>query len=367
MKAAKFLPVAAVVAALAAVAARFAWAQAALVRAESAGGGSQALPFLLVSAALCLGPGLFAWRAAGLRTSSVAFFLAFVPAAGIGCTMLVSWLLLLFGLWTPRAALALALASGAAGLAAVASWTASRRRRSASCGGAVRALASVTLSEALAVALAFAVAETLFELVAGSPMQGWDAFLSWDRWAEEFAAGRSLGRRALGFYPPGLPLVGSVFYKLLPASGPVPASAAHLLLHGFHAGAFPLVALLAVCALSRPCGFNPLVGQALLLSDWFLVQCALKQAGDADVPLVAMCLCAFAVVAELGEAASKRRVAAAAVPVFFAVAFAKGSGFAALAFALPFLFWRKRAAACPAAAALAFAAPFYAVQAALAA
>jgi hypothetical protein len=355
------------IAAIAAAAVRFLWAQETLLRAELAGGGAQTPSFLLLSLALCLGPGLFVWRAARLRTDSPAFFLVHVLATSLGVSMLVPWLLLLTGLWSTAAAIVLAAAAFGFGVAA-----ASMLAKPSGRHGAAAALRTLTLSEALAIALAFAVGELLFELVAGSPMQGWDAFLSWDRWAEELASRRSLGRLAWGFYPQGLPLLGSTFYRLVPASGPVPASTAHLLLHGLHAGLFPLLLLLAVCALARPLGFNPLAAQALVLSDFFLVQSLLKQAGDADVPLAALCAASLALVlAARGTTPdTPSRAAAAAVPALFALVFAKGSGLAMLAIlALVLAAERgpgRRRALVALAVAAALAAPFYLHQAALA-
>lgn len=362
-------PAAIALAAIAIAAVRFEWVQETLSR---SGGGVQAVRFHFASLALVLGPGLFVWLAARMRTDSPAFFLVHVLATGVGVSMLAPWLLLLCGLWTPGAAVALVAASAALGLAAAVVFLCDRSAREAARRGIAAALRSLTLSEALAIALAFAVAELLFELVAGSPMQGWDAFLSWDRWAEELASRRSLGRLAWGFYPQGLPLLGSVFYKLLPAAGPIPASTAHLLLHGLHAGLFPLLLLLAVCALARPLGFNPLAGQALVLSDFFLVQSLLKQAGDADVPLAALCAAALALALAARSAPpdAPPRAAAAAVPALFALVFAKGSGPAmlailALALAAEPAPGRRRVLFALAAAA-ALAAPFYLHQAALA-
>ena len=313
--------------------ARFAWVQATLVCSEAAGGGAHALPFLAVSLALALGPGLFLWRVARLSTDNAALFLTHVLATSLGCAMLAPWILLLCGLWTRGAAVAVVVCAAALGLAAAGSCLATPVARATTRRGIARALRSLTVSEALAIGLAFAAGELLFELVAGTPMQGWDAFLSWDRWAEELAAGRSLGRRAFGFYPQGIPLLGSVFYKVIPSAGPAPASTAHLLLHGFHA-VFPLLLLLATCALSRPLGFNPLVGQALVLSDFFLVQSMLKQAGDADMPLTAFCAAALALAlfaASSGKRAAPRfAIAAATAPAVFALVFTKGSGLAML-------------------------------------
>ncbi len=356
------------------VLARFAWVQATLARISAPGTGVQTLAFLAVSLALTLGPGLFLWRVARLSTDNAALFFTHILATSLGCTMLASWLLLLGGFWTHGAALAVAGGSAALGLVAAGSSLATPAARASTRLGIAHALRSLTVSEALAIGLALIVGELLFELTAGSPMQGWDAYLSWDKWAEELAAGCSLGRRAFGFYPQGIPLLGSVFYKVLPAIGPVPASTAHLLLHGFHA-VFPLLLLLSVCALSRPLGFNPLVGQALVLSDFFLVQSLLKQAGDADVPLTAFCAAALALTlfaaASAKRAASCFAVAAATVPAVFALVFTKGSGIVVL----PILWLAlRRAADKPArrralaalALAAALAAPFYLHQAALA-
>ena len=328
----RYAPGAFVVAAIALAAARFAWVQTVLVRAEGPSGGADALPFLFASLALCIGPGLFVWRAARLSTDSPALFLTHVLATSLGCSMLVPWLLLLCGLWTRGAAMALVFVAAALGIAAALSFAANGRARSSARRGISEAARSLSPSEALAIAFALFVGELLFELTAGSPMQGWDAFLSWDRWAGEFTIGHAFGRQSFGFYPPGIPLLGSVFYKILPASGPLPASTAHLLLHGFHA-VFPLLLLLSVCALSRPLGFNPLVGQFLVLSDFFLVQSLLKQAGDADVPLAAFCAAALALTCHAAASrgdAPRLLPAFAAVPVFFAMLFAKGSGLAML-------------------------------------
>ena len=279
--------------------------------------------------------------------------------------MLVPWLLLLCGLWTPSAALAYAVASAILAVAATVPCFAKSASRSSLRDGIATAMRTLTLSEALALLLAFAAAELLFELLAGSPMKGWDAFLSWDRWAEELALSRSLGRRAFGFYPPGIPLVGSIFYKILPASGPVPASSAHLLLHGFHS-VFLLLLLLAVCALARPLGFNPLVGQALVLSDFFLVQSLLKQSGEADVPLAAFCVAAVVVAFSTRRPPLRGRGAIlAAVPAFFAFAFVKGNGFAVLVVVAAALAFLGGPARPPLVLALVLAAPFFIHQAIL--
>ena len=55
----RLAPTAIAMAAGAAVALRFGWMQIVLARAEAAAGGGHALPFLAISLALCLGPGLF--------------------------------------------------------------------------------------------------------------------------------------------------------------------------------------------------------------------------------------------------------------------------------------------------------------------
>lgn len=308
---------------------RFAWVQAALLRTEAAGGGTDAFPFLLASLALTLGPGLFVWRFFRLSTDNAALFLTHILATSLGVSMLVPWALLGFGLWTRSAAIGVAIGAGALGVCALVSFAATGTSRAATRRGIRVTLRSTTLSEALSLALALAAGELLFELLAGYPMQGWDAFLSWDKWAADHAGRRSLGGYVLGFYPQGLPLLGSLFYKALPpAAGiPYPASTAHLLLHGFHA-VFPLLLLLSVSSLSRPLGFNPLLGQALVLSDFFLVQSLLKQMGDADVPLTAFCGAALAIALFHARGDAGRRAPSAAIPAFFALAFVKGSGLA---------------------------------------
>lgn len=118
---------------------------------------------------------------------------------------------------------------------------------------------------------------------ASSPMTSWDAVITWDKWAHDWARRHHLYNYLFG-YPQLLPMFGSLLYKVTGA-GPDGLAAPAWVLHALH----PLLGLLLAAASARTCARLGVPSWPMLL--WLagapLVQWQLG-AGTADLLVTAL-------------------------------------------------------------------------------
>lgn len=286
---------------------------------------TQGAAFALLAVVVSAGPGLFLWSRLGMETDNPYLPPVFIVASSLGCTMIAAWLLYLCGVFTAPVAICLLVAWMALGIFGLIQCGPSLWR------AAVRA--RIFPMEALALSVSLLFCEGMFECVAGTPMTAWDALVSWDKWAADIAARSGLGGYVSGGYPPGLPLLSGLFYKVLLSDGAESAtSLVHLLLSGF-LQLFPLLLVLSLVAVSRSLKTNALWCVSLVFGSGLIVRNIVKFVGYTDIPLTAFGVAALAVILVLreSEGLSRGRILAAAVSVLFPVAFVKGNGFIALA------------------------------------
>jgi hypothetical protein len=195
---------------------------------------------------------------------------------------------------------------------------------------ALAAARRATLSDALS----FALLAALFESAAGIPFEAWDAVVSWDKWAVDFAQRASLGGYLLGGYPLFLPLLHSVFYRLAGSAAAV-LPPEQMLLHGFLT-VYPAILLLSLRSLGRRFGFSGLAAFLLFAASQYIF--GDLAIGQADIPLAAFL---FAAAALLPRLAPGLRSFVAATILLFPLLFLKGTG---LPWALALAVWLCRPA-----------------------
>ena len=296
---------------------------------------AEAVTFFALALAHSVGPGLLLYALLRPKSDNPFFPSVFVLSTSLGTTMLMTWLLYLTGGYTTTAALLLESTFAAAGL----------------CGGLLCLKKHrphcprppLFPSECLALIVSLLFCEGIFECVAGTPMTAWDAIVSWDKWASDIASRHALGGYISGAYPQGLPLLLSLFYKLMP-EGTVPAlSFSHLMATGF-LQVFPLLLCLSLLSAAHSLRINPLWPLGIVLANAGVLHCIIKFNGYADIPLAASVAAAIAVTAELfAQNRQNGRLAAFVLTtLLFPVAFVKGNGIAVLVLALPFLLLYNR-------------------------
>lgn len=284
------------------------------------------LLFFAEALLLVLAPGFALLRAARFR-APFPDRLLFALAAGLGCSGLALWLLLLFGLLSTATVTVWLTLCAAAALHALFRFL-SHGSPTAMCRRVLAAARRATISDALSVALLAA----LFESAAGLPFEAWDAAVSWDKWTVDFAQRASLGGYLTGGYPLFLPLLHSVFYRLAGSAAAV-LPPEQLLLRGFFA-LYPALLLLALRSLGRRFGFSGLAAFLLFAASQYIFSDL--TVGQADIPLAAFL---FAAAALLPRLAPGLRSLLSAVALFFPLLFVKGTG---LPWALALAVWLCR-------------------------
>ena len=273
-----------------------------------------------VALLLVFGPGLAILRFERERLP-LSDSLLKVLAAGLGASGFVLWTLLLAG-WLTDATVGGYLVLCGASVAAAAAAALRRPRESA------KRLAALAKEEwsgtSVAGRIGFAAAALFlcgcFEQAAGRPFESWDSLVSWDKWATDFAVRGALGGYLTGGYPPFLPLVHSVFYRMAGSAEAV-LPVEQLLLHGFCC-LYPAILLLALRSAGRRFGFSGFAAFVFFAAGEYVARDF--AIGHADVPLVAMAAAAAALAGRGGGARFRGFLSAAAV--FFAAVFLKGSG-----------------------------------------
>lgn len=299
---------------------------------------TEAVRFFALFLAGTVCPGLFLYALLRPKPDNPFFPSVFVLSTSLGTTMLTTWILYLTGCYTTTAAFLLEIAFSAAGLCGIIILC---KRKDAQ--QPFFRLPIFTPSECLALIVSLLFCEGIFECVAGTPMTAWDAVVSWDKWASDIASRHALGGYISGAYPQGLPLILSLFYKLMP-EGSVPAlSFSHLLATGF-LQIFPLLLCLSLLSAARSLRINPLWPLGIVLANAGVLHCIIKFNGYADIPLAASVAASIAVASELfsRNRQNGRLAAYVLTTVLFPVAFVKGNGIAVLVLALPFLLLYNR-------------------------
>lgn len=203
---------------------------------------------------------------------------------------------------------------------------------------------------------------------ATSPLRAWDAVVTWDKWAVDWARRANLYGYAQGGYPQLLPMFSSLLYKITGGYlDPVPA--AQYALHAFQA----LLAWMLAAAIVRAARILELPAWGALAAVFGLKTMQWSaSAGTADL-LVTLTFFAF-VVLHLGWRHRAWESRFHGVPLLaaalFAAAFSKAAGWAALIYLLLASLrkaaglrrLRGKALAAAAAAPVLLIAPFYAAQ-----
>lgn len=286
------------------------------------------------------GPGLFLWAKLKPKTDNPFLFPVFVLASGIGASMLLLWAAYLLCIYSRPASLVLVslfFALAACGVIMM------FRERTVTRTSVWSSLRTLSFSEFAVLAVSLFFCEGIFEAVAGMPLASWDAVVSWDKWAADIAARTGLGGYISGAYPQGIPLLLSLFYKVLLPVGADPVLSLEHLLAGGLFQVFPLLLSLSLLAAAREYRVNPLIPAGITFGSAALVYAMIKQVGYVDVPLAASVAALLPAIPLLKKrAAGDMWFAAAFATLLFPVVFIKGNGFAVALLALPFLLLRGR-------------------------
>lgn len=281
--------------------------------------------FVIIAAVITLCPGIFLWSKLNCETDNPFLPPVFIISTSLGFTMLTAWLLYLFGAFTRPIALVLVAGSAILGLLGL--------RKTAASVFRIFTQSKISPCELLALAVSLLFCEGMFECVAGTPVSAWDAVVSWDKWASDIAVRNGLGGYISGAYPPGLPLLTGLFYKLiLPPGTECITSIVHLHASGFYQ-IYPLLLALSLIAVARQLKFNAAWAIAVFFGCWFNIHHIMKSVGYTDIPLAASIIAALAVTAGRFENRIQHiNVWNIAVAIFalFPVVFVKGNGLAML-------------------------------------
>jgi len=142
--------------------------------------------------------------------------------------------------------------------------------------------------EKVAVVFFAIVSISWIRLTAGQPFTDWDAIISWDKWGCDIASRSQLGAYCMGGYPPFIPILYSIFYKL---SGTYLQGAPdeQLLLHGLLV-IFPVMLIMGLARFCRWIGaFWPL---GVLLFFCHFDVCQYIANGYVDIPATAISIVA---------------------------------------------------------------------------
>ena len=281
---------------------------------------ARTLIFAITGFSVLAAPGLFALRHLRIRYASPFEPAVLVFSTSIGCSMMVFWGLYVFDGYTRVAASAYIAISAFFGLLSVLQMPKAKILRFC------RLLAPSDITLAL---IAILFCEAAFEASAGTPLRGWDAVVSWDKWAVAAASRTGLGRYVFGAYPQGLPGLTSFFYKLDPWGDACDmASLEHVLVGGYLAATFAVVAAFSILSLSRRFGVAGWIGLAFFVGNFQIRRCCFgDQVGYADLPCSALLLAGFSMTFLATDDSSRgfRTFSLLLIPVYFASLFIKGN------------------------------------------
>ena len=202
-------------------------------------------------------------------------------------------------------------------------------------GRAVRSAPAVPLLDRAAVAAVGLLILLAFLDASTSPITAWDADVSWDKWAADWARrSNSYGYR-VGAYPQLLPMFSSVLYKLTGAfQHPIPLE--QYVLHAMH----PLFGVILLVSVVRLCHILGLPAWPSLLVTFGNRELQNQlTSGAADLLLVAMTAASTALFVTYvkGSWTSRFGMAAVVGPALFAVGFTKANGLVWMLFPLSYL------------------------------
>ena len=325
---------------------------------------------LLVALLLSAAPGFWLWSRVRFRTRDPFLAPVVILGGGLSLSMAALWILYAFGLHTRAAQMALLVAFGVLGLLGICRLCGHRQP---STGIDSRGPSdflhrtSLLVFDLLALVAILLFSFGLSKCVLGHPFEAWDAVVSWDKWAEDVARRRFLGGYVSGGYPPGLPLLGGVFYGLFQPEG-VPAMLGDTarILPALYA-VFPVLLGLSLLSLCRTFRLPSPPIILLVFGNGAVLHCMVKHLGYADVPQMAFLAAALAWLCACGEpeagSPSSWSIPLVSSALLFATAFTKGNGFILLLVAVSvFLLLdrrRIRPVLVPVLAALALAGFFY--------
>ncbi len=241
--------------------------------------------FCLIAIILILGPGLFFSRVLRIDCGSLSLRLLLVVTMSMGFSVLFTWHLYFWGLYSRAVLVVGLLLMAIGGIYGIYRTSLVKRFRDLY----VRCRALHPL-DVLGITVGLLLFQGLFESGVGAPFMAWDAMVSWDKWAVDMSMRQGLGQYVMGGYPQFLPALHSIFYKISGTGGDV-LPVEHLLLHGF------VVIHVAVLMLSLWCIGRQLRIPGLLVFFVFVWNPEVFQSlvsGYADIPMVAMVVASFA-------------------------------------------------------------------------
>ena len=175
-----------------------------------------------------------------------------------------------------------------------------------------------------------------------SPILVWDAVISWDKWATEWAQRTNMSGRKLAMYPQLMPMVSSLLYKLTgTAREPLPLS--QFALHAFHpvTGIVLLLSALRLAVILRVAAWP-----AILVYFGSITMAAIAKAaiGDLFSSVFALLFITLSVSFLRGDAVANRLSGVFFFLLFFGAAFSKANNLVILLFplALWLMHWRGR-------------------------
>jgi hypothetical protein len=279
-----------------------------------------ALALLIVCFAAILATGLAVLLASGLRFRYAADLAIGAFAAGISALAAAAYVLLLLHLYSRPAAILILLLP-----ILYLAWQLYRHRLSGLLPEDCGALAGLTLSRADAagaiLCLVF-LTVGVFECLT-TPLTAWDAVMTWDKWATEWALRTDMSERKLAHYPQLMPMVSSLLYKITnTAREPLPLT--QFTLHAVQPviGMFLVLAILRLAAILRVAAWP-----ALLLFFGSVTMTAVAKAAIGDLlaaTLFLACITLFFGVAGL-HISSRRAFAAFFALLFFGAIFVKAN------------------------------------------
>jgi hypothetical protein len=191
-------------------------------------------------------------------------------------------------------------------------------------GRAVSSAPPVPLLDRAAVAAAGLLILFAFLDASTSPITAWDADVSWDKWAADWARRTNSYGYRVGAYPQLLPMFSSVLYKLTGAfQHPIPLE--QYVLHAMH----PLFGVILLVSVVRLCHVLGLPAWPSLLVTFGNRELQNQlTSGAADLLLAAMTAASTALFVTYQKGAWTSRFGMAAVvgPALFAVGFTKANG-----------------------------------------
>ncbi len=281
---------------------------------------ARTLVFAITGFSVLAAPGLFALRHLRIRYASPFEPAVLVLSTSIGWSVIVFWILYVCDGYTKTATGAYIVISAFFGLLSF--WQTSNGEIRHFC----RLLSPSDITLSLIVIL---YCEAAFEASAGFPLAGWDAVVSWDKWAVAAASRTGLGRYVFGAYPQGLPGLTSFFYKLDPWGDACDmASLEHVLVGGYLAAAFAGVAAFSILSLCRRTGVTGWISLAFFVGNFQIRKCCFGiQVGYADLPCSALLLAGFSMTLLATDLSSRdfRKICLLLVPIYFASLFFKGN------------------------------------------